>query len=369
MIIAIDASRANKAQKTGTEWYSYHIIEQLKRIIPDNYRVILYTNEKLTGGLEKIPNHWRERNLNWPLKYLWTQLRLWWELIANPPDILFVPAHTIPFLPFSKKTKVVVTVHDVGFKALPKLYKMVQVYYHDLTMRKIRRRADIVITDSEFSRREIEKFYKLNPEKIAVVHLGYDQDRYLPKSIAKAEILEKYGLSRPYLLYVGRLEKKKNIGNIVACFTMLKSKFPDLKLVLAGNVGNDFNAIKEIIVKNRLEKEIILPGYISEEDLPEIIRQAEVFLFVTLYEGFGLPIVQAMACGTPVVTSDLDPHREIAKEGAAYANPYQPEQIARVVQNILQDSQFSAQLKNKGIQEAKNFSWYNTAQAIWRILI
>ncbi|HNP75125.1 MAG TPA: glycosyltransferase family 1 protein [bacterium] len=368
MNIAIDASRANKPFKTGTEWYSYHIIQELKKIIPDNCQVVLYTNKRLTGGLKKMPGHWREEILNWPPKYLWTQWRLWWALLVRPPDVLFVPAHTIPFLPLRKKVRVAVTVHDVGFKAQPELYKKIQVWYHDWTMKKIRQRVNLVITDSEFSRREIERFYSLDAKKVVVVYLGYDRQKYLPQAIKKEEILNRYGINRPYLLYIGRLEKKKNIGRLVAAFALLKSDFPELKLVLAGNAGNDFEAIKEIVITNRLEQEIILPGYIPETDLPEIIRQAEVFLFLTLYEGFGLPLVQALACGTPTVTSDLNPHREIAQDGAYYCDPYQPAQIAQAVKTVLADSQLRAQLIARGQSVVKNFSWTGAAQAIWRLL-
>ena len=123
MKIGIDASRANRQNKTGVEWYSYHLIQEMKKITPADTQVVLYTGEKLTGGLEDCPSNFSQKVLKWPPKYLWTQIRLCWELFFNAPDVLFVPAHTIPFWPIRKKTKVYVTVHDVGFARSPKLYK------------------------------------------------------------------------------------------------------------------------------------------------------------------------------------------------------------------------------------------------------
>ena len=370
MLIGIDASCANKPNKTGTEWYSWQLIEELKKMTsldviarepqgdrgnpvaierdshvslrPDQddntLRFLLYTNTKLIGELGQMPNsNWQEKVLAWPPKYLWTQIRLWWELLLNPPDVLLVPAHTIPLLPIRKKIKIIVNVHDVGFRRSPELYKPLQLWYHDLTMRRIKNRADIIITISEFSKHEIIELYDVKSEKIKVVYLGIDVDKFHPHNVIAREpqgdrgnpvdierdphaplrsarddgnILKKYNITQPYLLYVGRLEKKKNIGNIVLAFALVKEKMPELKLVMAGSAGNQFEETKKIIATDRLENEVVITGYVDSQDLPLLYSQAEIFLFPTLYEGFGLPILEAMASGTPVITSDFAPDRK-----------------------------------------------------------
>ena len=384
MIIGIDASRANRDNKTGTEWYCWHLIEEFKKITPGNVRVFLYSNEKLKGDLGKFPDNFQEIILKWPPKYLWTQIRLWWELLLRPPDVLFVPAHTIPFFPIWKKVKVAVTVHDVGFKRFPELYKPIQVWYHDFTMRKIKRRADLIITDSEFSRQEIMDLYGIETARIKVIYLGYDADYFFPATaiareslplsgtgdsarddnIGRNDVLQKYNITKPYLLYIGRIEKKKNIGNLAKSFSLLKERFPELQLVLAGNAGNEFEAVRKIITDNRLQQEIILPGYIAAGDLRAVIGSAEIFLFPTLYEGFGLPILEAMACGTPVITSALNPHREVGGEAAVYIDPQKPEELAGAIAKILADLHFRKELVDKGLQRVKNFSWEKTAQDV-----
>ncbi len=377
MTIGIDASRANKENKTGTEWYSFHIIEELKKTAPKEVKFRLYTNEPLKGALAKCPENFQQRILSWPPKYLWTQLRLWFELIINPPNVLFVPAHTIPFLPIRKKTRVCVNVHDVGFKRFPELYKPIQVYYHDLTMRKIKNRADVIITISEFSKKEIMELYDIEEKKIAVVYLGYDEAKYYQRALGEAgDVLSKYKISEPYLLYVGRLEKKKNIGNMIKAFALAKDHllekndggFHNLKLVLAGASGNQYELVKSIIAEYGLETEVLLPGYIEEEDLPVIISKASLFLFPTLYEGFGLPIIQAMACGTPVLTSNINPHMEIAGEAAAFADPNSPEKMADKIIELVNEEGLRLKMIEKGLERVRQFTWYKTAEAIFKIL-
>jgi glycosyltransferase involved in cell wall biosynthesis len=361
MKIGIDASRANKKNKTGVEWYSYHLIQEMKKLVSDDTRILLYTGEKLTDGLENCPSGVEEKILSWPPKYLWTQVRLWWELVFNAPDALFVPAHTIPFLFLPKKTKVYVTVHDVGFKRSPELYKKIQFWYHDLTMKRIKKRADKIITISDFSKSEIMDLYKVKSERIVVIPLGYDTKKYNTEVKEDKSALDKYKISGPYLLYIGRLEKKKNIGNIVKAFVYAKIANPDLKLVLAGNAGNEYEAIKEIIVKSKLEGEIIMPGYIDETDLPVVMKMSKVFVFPTLYEGFGLPIVQSMAIGTPVVTSNIEPHRSVGGDGAVYADPQDPQNIAQGINKIIRDESFRDELVDKSLLQVQKFSWEKTA--------
>ncbi|MEI6288095.1 MAG: glycosyltransferase family 1 protein [bacterium] len=381
MIIGIDASRANKPNKTGTEWYSWHLIEELKKItllpkegvgggLPSSDKFLLYTNNPLTGDLATLSANFSQRILNWPPKYLWTQIRLWWELWRNTPDVLVVPAHTIPFLPLPKKIKILVNVHDVGWKRFPNLYKPIQIWYHDWTMRRIKQRADVIITISEFSKREIMELYQVPAEKIKVVYLGFDSTQFSQQKNNNADaVLQKYKITKPYLLYVGRLEKKKNIGNMILAFALAKEKFSDLKLVLAGSEGHQFEEIKKIITEHKLENEVIITGYVDSVDLPIIYNQAQIFLFPTLYEGFGLPILEAMASGVPVITSDMNPHREVGGKSAVYTDPQSPERMAEIISNILTVDGFRTELIASGLERVKEFSWEKTAKEILEIIL
>jgi glycosyltransferase involved in cell wall biosynthesis len=235
-------------------------------------------------------------------------------------------------------------------------------------MRRIRKRANIIITDSEFSKREIVELYGIKPEKIKVIYLGYDRNKFKKIEVENRSILLKYKIDKPYILYLGRIEKKKNVANMIHAFALSKDKHSDLKLVLAGGSGFDFDAIRQIIIDLKLEQEIIIPGYIDEVDLPQVIASAEVFLFPTFYEGFGLPIIQAMACQTPVVTSDLNPHKEVAGDAALLADPKAPQAIADKINSVLEDDNLRQELIQKGIEKADEFSWNKTAQSILALM-
>lgn len=169
MTIGIDASRANKKEKTGTEWYSYYLIQHLKKIIPPQYRVILYAKEPLTDGLEILPANWQSKVLNWPPKFLWTQWRLSLEMLFHPVDLLFVPAHTISLI-HPKKT--VTVCHDIGFVRFPQYYSVKERMYHRFTMWLALKCAKIIITPSQFTKNEIMDVYKVSEKKIKVIYHG-----------------------------------------------------------------------------------------------------------------------------------------------------------------------------------------------------
>ncbi|MBI5765644.1 glycosyltransferase family 4 protein, partial [Candidatus Falkowbacteria bacterium] len=168
---------------------------------------------------------------------------------------------------------------------------------------------------------------------------------------------------------IGRLERKKNVINIIKSFILAVAKYPELNLVLIGQAGNESEAIKQLISDSGLGEKIILPGYVPEEHLPTIINLAEVFLFPTLYEGFGLPIVQALACGTPVIASDLEPHREVAGDAAVFVDPRQPAEIADKIGLILSNKEYRKLLREKGLRRAEIFSWAETVRETLKFLL
>lgn len=341
MSIGIDASRANEKQKTGTEWYSFYLIEEIKKIAPPDMEFILYSKDKLNYGLEKLPNNFKSKVLNWPLKFLWTQLRLSWEMIWHQPDVLFVPAHTIPIV---HPQKTVTILHDIGFEKYPELYSQrligykksflkkiiwllvkiltlgkysnTELDYHRFSAKFALKHAKKIMTVSQFTKHEIINTYPVNPEKIAVVYPGYNnQYKQLDRQDKKApEVLNKYHIKKPFFLSVGRLEEKKNTAGIVRAFSLFKSQSQknDYQLVLAGKPGYNFDKVQENIKKYHLEKDIIMTGFVSDADLPYLMKQAHLFLMPSFYEGFGLPIIEAMACGIPVITSNFASMKEVA---------------------------------------------------------
>lgn len=360
MIIAIDASRANKLQKTGVEYYSWRLINEIKKITPDDIRVVLYSQNKLHDKLADLPKNWSSKILLWPPKYFWTQLCLWLEIVMNPPDVFFVPAHTIPFLPIPKKVKIIVTVHDVGFKRYPKLYKKIQYLYHHLIMLKIKKRADKIITISKFSKQEIINLYGIDKSKIEIVYLATDQ--------SDLTILPKPEYDK-YLLYIGRIERKKNVLNMVKAFDLIKDKYPKMKFLLAGSYGNQINEIEKYIKQKDMEDRVKLLGYIEKNHLKSLLKNSTVFIFPTLYEGFGMPILDAMNFGVPVVTSVGNPHQEIGGDAAIYVDPYLPDRISVGILKLLNSDELRKKMSEKGKIQATKFKWKETAEKTIDILV
>ncbi|MCI0479702.1 glycosyltransferase, partial [Candidatus Uhrbacteria bacterium] len=224
MLIGIEASRANKPEKTGVEWYAWHLIRELKGLTADDgHSWILYSNGALKGGLDVLPANWFEVRAAWPFPYGWTQFRLSWELRRRKVDVAFFPGSTLPRY---SPAKTVVTVHDVGFHRLPKLYKPRQVHIHEMAMREIRKRAARIVTVSEFSGREIADAYGIDPARIAITPNGVDHDLYRPitDAVAVEERLRRHRIGQPFFVAVGRLEAKKNTVNLVRAFTAFKSR-------------------------------------------------------------------------------------------------------------------------------------------------
>ena len=372
MLIGIDASRANKAKKTGVEWYSFHLIEALKKLtVNDGNQWVLYTREPLAGGLEILPENWYEVRANWPPRRLWTQVRLSWEMWRRPPDVLFVPAHVLP--PF-RPEKSVVTVHDVGFHRFPKLYKEAQIRYHETTTRHIVHSGGRMIAPSEFTGRELVELYRADPSRIAITPLGIDHDLYTPVTdpYQIESALSKYHVPRPYVLFIGRLEAKKNVVGLVKAF----NRFKELRglgdptmLVLAGPQGYRYDEIKREIEASPYKDRIHEIGYVDEKDKPALLSGAMAYCQVTWYEGFGIPPLEAMACGCPVIASNTSSLPEVIGEGNAFfVPPDGTEQFAQALIRLSDDKAYGDDLRRRGIERAKNFTWEKTARATLPVL-
>jgi glycosyltransferase involved in cell wall biosynthesis len=369
MRIGIEASRANRPVKTGVEWYAWHVIQGMKELpAASKHEWQLYTNEALTGGLELLPPNWKESRLPWPPKYLWTQMRLSLEMRGRPPEVLFVPAHVLPR--FTPK-KSVVTVHDVGFKRFPELYKKIQVAYHEITTHDIVKKNARIITVSEFCKREIVELYGARPENIFVTHLGLDHERYRVVHNAQRVTPEK-----PYILFVGRIDKKKNLLTLVRAFEQIAEKFPDLELKLAGTfsgpaglatTGTD--ELRQALRSSRYALRIHVLGYVSEQEKPALLSNALMYVQPSIYEGFGLPPLEAMACGTPTICADSTSLPEIiGYENALFFDPMSTEQLASHISLLASSEDKRAELVQKGLVWCKRYDWKKTAAETLNIL-
>jgi glycosyltransferase involved in cell wall biosynthesis len=371
MLIGIEATRANKTVKTGVEWYAWHIIQELKQLtVSDGNSWILYSNAQLTGGLEVLPENWYEVRAKWPLPFGWTQLRLSYELYRRPIDALWLPGSTLPRY-FPKQT--VVTVHDVGFHRFPKLYKQRQVRIHERAMKEIKKHAARIITVSEYSGREIAEAYGIDPQKIAIVYNGVDHATYRPitDQAAIEERLRRYTLPRPYFIALGRLEEKKNIAMLVRAFTQFKTRRgvgDPFRLALVGARGFGYEEIKRAIEDSAFKSDILELGYIPEADKPYLLAGAHALIHPSFYEGFGIPPVEAMACGCPVLASNAASLPEILDNAAEFFSPHEPEQLVALMDKLAADAAKRQSMSALGIERAKLFTWRAAAEKTLPVL-
>jgi len=370
-LIGIDASRANAHQRTGTEWYSYHLIQALKKLPVPGLEVMLYSKKFLHDGLEEFPPGWDGKILYWKSQRFWNQFRLSWELWRHPVDLFFQPTHTLPLF---KPKRVVTTLHDIGFERLPQLYRPAELRYHRHSAKLAVKRANRILTVSEFSRREILERYKLPPERVVATPLAVDMTRYRPDITdeAKDAALAKYRLSRPFLVFAGRIEEKKNIVNLVHAFSIFKSwrgVGDPVKLLLIGTPGFGFERIRKEIETRGVGESVVMPGYVPEEDMPALFACARMLLLPSWYEGFGLPILQAQACGTPVLAADAASMPEVGGSAAMYANPSEPEHIATTMKTLMDEDSLWERLRAAGLENVKRFSWDDTARRTLNVLL
>lgn len=356
MRIGIDACAAYRAAKTGVEWYAYHIISGLlARAGSVDYT--LYTR---TPADPLFPNI-TVKALRWPFSLFWTQLPLAWEMLQHAPDVLFCPADALPAV-HPKKT--VATIHDVGFLSHREEIRARRFAYLSWSTRFTVQHATRIIAISEFTKRELVRCFRADEHKVSVVHLGYDNVRYTANR--NEEEIEKVraakGLQNPFILCIGRIDKRKNTLALVHAFEICKKEYPDFDLVLAGPLGFGGEEIMKKIIASPVHKAVHHLGWVSEEEKIALLQGAVCLAFPTLYEGFGLPLVEAQACGTPVVCSQTSALPEIAGVGGAlFFDPFSLESIAEQIKKIAAGTAREL-LISKGFQNVKRFSWEQTIE-------
>lgn len=373
MIIGIDASRANKTAKTGVEWYAWHVIQELKKLTKsDKNSWILYTNAFLQSGLEQLPENWYETRAHWPIKKGWTQLRLSWEMWRRPSEVLFVPAHVLPRVTPKKS---VVTIHDVGFHRMPQIYKPRDRAFQEWSTKDIAKRAARIVTVTEFSGREISELYGVSSDRIAITPNGVDHDIFRPISdgLAIDEVLKRHRLHKPFFVSIGRLEAKKNTVNLIKAFSLFKARRgvgDPVYLVLIGNPGFGYEDVKKAINESSFKEYIIQLGYVPEADLPYIINAAEALIHPSWYEGFGIPPVEAMACGCPVLSSNIGALTEvIGPDAAIYFPPGEIEAMVAAMNRIIDEPGIKQKLRMAGIVRASKYNWRSTAEKTLPVLV
>jgi glycosyltransferase involved in cell wall biosynthesis len=363
MLIGVDASRAVAARPTGTEVYSQRLIQALlaiesQRMPSIRHRFRLYFRssppaDAFSGAEVRVFRFPR----------LWTHLRLSWEMARHPPDLLFVPAHVLPLV---HPRASLVTVHDLGYLHFQAAHPWRQRLYLDLSTRWNACAAAHILADSQATKADLVARYGAPPEKITVAYPGRDETLAPVRDPAAIEAVKaRYGITGDYFLHLGTLQPRKNLARLIAAFVALKS---EASLVLAGKRGWLYDSLFAQVRRLGLEGCVIFPGYIPDEDKAALLSGALAFVFPSLYEGFGLPVLEAQACGCPAITSTTSSLPEVAGDAALLVDPADTAVIASAMQCIAAEPALREVLIERGFANAGRFSWVACAQSVLSVI-
>jgi alpha-1,3-rhamnosyl/mannosyltransferase len=381
-ILAIDASSANKDQRSGVEWYAFHLIQAMKtRALAEGERVVLFSPTPLVGPLGELPAGWESKVLKWWLPMGWMKGRVGWELLRHAPSVFFVPAQGLPL--FGKN--LVATIHDIGFRHVPMMYDPKQRRVLERTTRTAVRRSKRIFAVSEFTKREVVDGFPgtLVPlaDRIDVVPNAVNADVYKrldqpdgTKVPGKdvASVLQKHRLGRHFFLYVGRMDAKKNVKTLIRAFELFKQgrgTGDPFELVLVGSPGYKFFEIKQYVEHSPSKSSIRYLGYLPDDESAALMNAATAFAFPSWYEGFGVPPLEAAACGCPLIVSDISAHREVLADAAIFVAPGEPENWAAAMREVVTGGSGAKEANGaKGFARVAAYSWEKSADVVLEAL-
>lgn len=364
MKIWIDGYEANVPQRLGSSQVAFELISHLEKIDRKNDYTILLPNSPL-DDMPKSRDGFKYRILK--PKKLWTQIALPWALYSTKdrPDLFFSPTHYIPrFSPVKR----IVTIFDLSFLHFPKSFLKKDLWKLKNGTKFSVKNADHIITISNFSKKDIVSQYGVNKNKITVAYPGYDKKRFKIKDsgLMIQEIKSKYKIEDPYIIYIGTIQPRKNLIRLMEAV----SKIEMVNLVVVGKTKGEgrqgwmFDDILKTPQKLGIKDRVIFTGFTKTEDLPLLLSGAKAFVLPSLWEGFGIPVVEAMACKTPVIVSNVSSLPEVAGKAGLLVDPYSIDQIEHAIRVMISDKKMREKYSKASLIQAKKFSWGKMAKTV-----
>lgn len=388
MIIGIDGNEANTGKRVGIGQYAYQVLkhihitcnkEHITKKTDDLFKIFL--KEPPLGDMPQKSEWWRYELVR--PKRFWTQVGLPFHLtlLLNRPDVFFSPSHYAPR--FTNVTQYI-SIMDMSFIRFPKLFtpkdRLQLTHWTSYSVKKARK----IFTISEFSKKEIVEIYNIPQDNVVVTYPGYDSEKFkVPfdnsqgRQSSKFKVKETdllkdaYGIKNNYILFVGTLQPRKNIVSLIQAYKLVAQKLRNkqLELVIIGKKGWFYEEIFSSIIDLGLEKMVRILDFVSDNDLPLFYRNARCFVLPSFYEGFGIPVIEAMACGCPTVVSNVSSLPEITGDAAVLVNPNSIESIAEGIEKVIISDKLQKELSQKGLDRVILFSWMRCAQITLRTLL
>lgn len=366
MNIWIDGFEANVPQRLGSSQVAFGLLSSLEKIDRKNHYTILLASPPLPD-LPKEREGWRYQTLK--IKrfktYLGIPQALWTS--QEKPDLFFSPTH---YGPISAPCRKIITIFDLSFLRFPEMFKKRDLYQLKLWTKISVRGADRIITISQSSKKDLEKYYRVSPSKITVAYPGYDSQIFHPISNkSKIEsVLKKYGIDNSYIIYMGTIQPRKNIISLIRAFEDIQG----LKLVVVGKIqglGRQAWMYQETLAEPKrlgIEGKITFTGFAPTEDLPYLLAGAQAYCLPSFFEGFGIPVLESMATGTPVIVSDVSSLPEVVGKSGLYIDPNSVESIKEAILKM-SDQKLRDKLSKLGLERAKQFSWDEMAKSVLEV--
>jgi glycosyltransferase involved in cell wall biosynthesis len=374
MNIAFDLTQV-PVDKTGIGIHAYYLIKELNYIkgLSSKFHFVFFVQDDDTELLELIKK-WKSYQVISVKSSIFRIMifRFFYEQILFPIhckklkiDIIYSLHYTTPYFTGIKK---VVTFPDMTFYLFPEMHRKIKILYFRSLIPLSLRNSTAILTVSESTKKDLmARFNFLDPEKIKVIHLGVPPPTNKNKENGVSHNLEKYGLEiKKYFLFIGTLEPRKNIVGLLKAFHRLKESsqdkdYLDYKLVIVGKPGWFYKKIFAAVEEMGLQEDVVFTGYITEEEKRYLLEHAYLFIYPSFYEGFGIPVIEAMAHGVPVITSHVSSLPEIAGEAAILINPHDWKEITVAMHRLLSDQQLYKNLSKKSKMQARQFTWEKAA--------
>jgi len=364
--IGIDAHSVG-TKLGGNESYAVNLIEALAQIDSvNNYTIYVTTNEARDRFTDRWPN-FKVRSTLPHTPLIRIPLTLSAELRKRPVDVLHVQFTAPPFCP----CPVVVSIHDLSFEHLPETFKRRSRTQLRLTVRRSARRATRILSLSEHTRRDIIETYRIDAEKVSAIPLAAaDHFRPVADNRELQRVRHKYGIDGDYILCVGSIQPRKNVARLIRAYALLRGNFSAdklPKLVLVGKCAWLYDETLRTLEKTGVKDTSVVTGYVPESDLPALYSGALCFVYPSYFEGFGLPPLEAMKCGTPVIVGNRTSLPEVVGDAALSVDPFDIEAIAAAITRLMNNSALRDELSVRGQERARMFSWQHTAEETLKI--
>jgi glycosyltransferase involved in cell wall biosynthesis len=364
MRVLIDCTSITR-KKAGVGVYARNLIDQLTCLAQGPHYFVLVQDDDPELDFSSRPGVTMIRVRagifrKLPFRFALEQLVLPFLLLIHRIDVLHSLHYSFPLVRFG--TKQVVTVHDMTFFNMPEAHQRVKILYFRFFIRADVRFADKVIFDSHSSMTDCITRLGAPRGTSTVVHLGKSEAfRADLAASGIRRVREKYGLNAEFVLSVGTIEPRKNLSRLVSAFASICGRHPDLLLVIAGMKGWMYDGLMQTVKDLNLESRVIFTGFVSEEEKPFLIAAAKVFAYPSLYEGFGIPVLEALACGIPTVTSNVSSLPEVAGDAALTIDPYNVAELSSALERLISDELLRERLAREAVRQAAKFTWAKTA--------